>query len=436
MKTIRRICVIVLIVICVLGWVATLGSMASQRSAYAACMAQGDENASRGLYQKAVENYREALSIQESGQARQKLLEVTRSGFEESVIDRDTYVDVLEQSCEADPDNESYWEELLATLCADQDYSGVRAVLKKANEAGVTTSRITELADQANYAYTTQGRHFTHVYFAPNGYAVVRQNDNWGMMRPDGEMQYDCNYLYVGPYGEEWMTLLRSDSRQCIADRNGLIQANLSMEQTLSARGCGSGRMPLNDGAGWRYFDVKQGEMVGETYEEASSFQNGRALVYSGGVWNFLTPEGEQTATGFGNVKLYADGGYCFDDRMVAEENGYGLYTAEGERLGEVSATDMDLYMGDAVAYQDVGGKWGFLDRNGNIVIEPTYDGAKSFSNGLAAVLDGTAWGFINSQGRWVIPAQFDDGGYFTANGVCMVSDGGDEYHTITLRFP
>lgn len=436
MKTIRRICVIGLIVICALGWAAALGSMAFQQSAYAACVARGDENAERGLYQKAAESYREALAIRESGQARQKLLEVTRTGFEENVIGRDAYLEVLQRSCEADPGSEGCWEELLEALCGAQDYSGARAALKKAKEAGVSTPRLTELADQANYAYTVQGRHFTHVYPSPSGYTVVRQNENWGMMEPDGELRYDCDYLYVGPYGEEAVTLLRSASRQCVVDRNGLVQANLPMEQSLSARGCGSGRMPLNAGEGWRYFDLERGEMGGEVYEDASSFQGGRALARANGVWSFLTPEGEQTATGFRSVKLYADGGYCLDDRMVAEEDGYELYTAQGERLSQVSATDMDVYMGGLVAYQDAGGRWGFLDRDGKTVIEPSYDGAKSFSNGLAAVFDGTAWGFINSQGRWVIPPQFADGGYFTAKGVCMVSDGGDEYHTITLRFP
>lgn len=54
-----------------------------------------------------------------------------------------------------------------------------------------------------------------------------------------------------------------------------------------------------------------------------------------------------------------------------------------------------------------VDGKWGYFDRNGKTVIQPQFDGAGQFSEGLAAVRVGTQWGYIDSKGTIVVTPQF-----------------------------
>ena len=59
-----------------------------------------------------------------------------------------------------------------------------------------------------------------------------------------------------------------------------------------------------------------------------------------------------------------------------------------------------------AVVNQDK--KFGFIREDGSWLIEPTYKGAISFSDGLAGVFDGDNWGFVNSSGEMVIGAKYD----------------------------
>lgn len=54
------------------------------------------------------------------------------------------------------------------------------------------------------------------------------------------------------------------------------------------------------------------------------------------------------------------------------------------------------------------GGKWGYKDESGKVVIEPLYDEAYNFSEGLAGVEIGEKVGFINTTGEMVIPAIYD----------------------------
>jgi len=59
------------------------------------------------------------------------------------------------------------------------------------------------------------------------------------------------------------------------------------------------------------------------------------------------------------------------------------------------------------------GGKWGYMDRGGKVVIEPAYDQVLSFSEGLAPVRVGKLWGYTDRNGKVAIPPQFDWAGVF-----------------------
>lgn len=73
-------------------------------------------------------------------------------------------------------------------------------------------------------------------------------------------------------------------------------------------------------------------------------------------------------------------------------------------------------------------GKYGYRDKSGEFVIQPQFDYAGEFSEGLAVVglgkFPATKWGYINLQGNLVIPAQFE-GAHDFSDGMAAVSLGG-----------
>ena len=66
-------------------------------------------------------------------------------------------------------------------------------------------------------------------------------------------------------------------------------------------------------------------------------------------------------------------------------------------------------------------GKFGYISKTGEFVIQPKFKVAKNFSEGLAAAEDNKKWGFINPKGDWVISATYDDAKYFN-DGICVVA--------------
>jgi hypothetical protein len=66
---------------------------------------------------------------------------------------------------------------------------------------------------------------------------------------------------------------------------------------------------------------------------------------------------------------------------------------------------------GLAAVRKSSGFNYGYIDKEGNIVIEPEFNFAGDFINGLARIKMGEkegGWGYINKEGKRVIPARYD----------------------------
>jgi hypothetical protein len=83
-----------------------------------------------------------------------------------------------------------------------------------------------------------------------------------------------------------------------------------------------------------------------------------------------------------------------------------------------VSGSSADRFSGEGEAESRTGdgvglrperinGKYGYVDEAGNVIIPARFDGADSFSEGLAVVLDSGRFGYIDSQGAFAIPAVY-----------------------------
>ncbi len=70
-----------------------------------------------------------------------------------------------------------------------------------------------------------------------------------------------------------------------------------------------------------------------------------------------------------------------------------------------------------------VNGRWGFTDKSGQTVINPQFDRAGGFVEGLAPVRMGR-WGYVDGSGKIVIVPQFDKADAFS-EGLAAVKLGG-----------
>lgn len=92
---------------------------------------------------------------------------------------------------------------------------------------------------------------------------------------------------------------------------------------------------------------------------------------------------------------------------MLVKKNGaYSFY--DGENFVG-SYEDADIITDDEMIAVCVDGLWGYVNLQGEVLLEPQFAMVKSFCNGLAAVYDGDYCGFIDITADIVIPCQYLD---------------------------
>ncbi|MBE6238474.1 MAG: hypothetical protein E7113_00300 [Bacteroidales bacterium] len=82
----------------------------------------------------------------------------------------------------------------------------------------------------------------------------------------------------------------------------------------------------------------------------------------------------------------------------------------------------------EGVAPVMLGGKYGYVDRDGNCVIPYKYEYAGIFSEGLARVCMGEKFGFIDKNGKTVLPYKYSDAGDFIDGLAAVFFDGKKGY--------
>src|SRR5262249_30184392 len=146
------------------------------------------------------------------------------------------------------------------------------------------------------------------------------------------------------------------------------------------------------------------------------SFHEGLASVRLGDKWGFIDKSSKFV------IDPNLEYGHVFyEGRSIINitENGQ-LRHAVIDTSGKPITTQSFEWSGweyeDGLLNVKINGKWGYIDRDGNFVIPPTFHDALEFSEGVAAVefSDGkNQWGYIDKNGKVVIPAQFTRGDYF-----------------------
>ena len=437
MKKNNMLTIVFLLVLVVLGWTIQLTGKAADTKTHDTSVVLASEYEQKSLFQKAIAEYQKALAIAEDKLLRNEMVAAYKKAYADGVIDASDLTAALTDACGYYPEEAVYWEDLLGTYLDTNNYSDALKAYKKSAEAGASSDTLTEMSHQILYSFSANRQTYLEVCRSPLGYVTIRDEYGWKVIGPDGKSGNKGDYLYISPFNEDNLAVYVNDKGARLIGQDGVVEAIVSHPVT-EAGAYGDGLLPVvTENGTWKYLDCYNDTFVAGEYEDASSFTGGTAAVKQNGGWTLIDKTGATVCdTVFDDIKLHGNKEYANRRVMIASVNGeYGIYVSNGQPASEFRCKQLDLYQGGYMAFQDETGKWGFVDLKGNVVIEPRFDEAKSFSNGLAGVRVGEQWGFVDTTGTLVIEPQFQDVGYFTAEGACFVSNLPDQYYVITLRF-
>ena len=144
----------------------------------------------------------------------------------------------------------------------------------------------------------------------------------------------------------------------------------------------------------------------------------------------------------FDYVSSFNEYGVATVMKKIDGQTQYGLLGPYG-LLTDINFWDIGGFHEGIARVRDTNGKYGFLDTKGKWIVEPVYDSAVNFSEGMAAVgilIKGTTeqnsekgsdsvsdihlWGFIDNSGKVIVEPQYGKAGSFS-NGLAFVQEQG-----------
>lgn len=187
--------------------------------------------------------------------------------------------------------------------------------------------------------------------------------------------------------------------------------------------------IPVKSGKEFQYIDKEGKIVINPQFSEATVFRNGLALVRSSGnepKWGFITEDGK-----FSISATYKEATVFNDDLawVVSENSAPTAINTKGEvKITLTDAQTVRIFKEGLASYSvmdSTGAKWGFIDKEGKVKINPQFSSAHNFSNGKCAVSNKEGkWGYIDKEGKIVINNQFDGAGEFVKGKAVVNSSG------------
>lgn len=173
------------------------------------------------------------------------------------------------------------------------------------------------------------------------------------------------------------------------------------------------------DSPRWGFIDESGKYVINTQYVQATVFSEGIA-------WAVMENQGPMAIGKFGeilfslneaqNVAIFSEGLAAFS---ITDSSGLKCGFVDNRGIVKITPQFFDAgNFSDGMCFvMNKERKFGYINKDGNLVVNYQFDAGLSFSNGVAPIMTNGKWGTIDKSGKYVINPQFDhivvDGDYF-----------------------
>ncbi len=276
-------------------------------------------------------------------------------------------------------------------------------------------------------------------FYSQNHFLVFKKGNYFHFKNIQTNKEFsDVNFQYLSAF-DNGLAIAKFNNKFSIIDTNGNSKANFESHYAY-AFSEGFARIQL--GNRFTYINQKGERLLPIKYHAAYDFKNGFARVYLNGKWGFINTSGKEIIprkydfvwdfeNGLACVMIKKDNkefwgyidtngkeviplkyDYAFpfsEDFAIVRKGSYfngKLYfiNKSNEIVYEVEHKDIYSFKNEKACFYDEKNnkKWGYIDKNFNIVIESQFDQPAQFKNGLALVTKNNQKMYIDTAGSIV----------------------------------
>jgi hypothetical protein len=234
------------------------------------------------------------------------------------------------------------------------------------------------------------------------GLAAVKISDKWGYINKKGEIvipaKFDlaCRFseglaiVRIGSFGTGKFGIIDKQGKWIVEPR---FSSNAFPYETdlFELMFFVDGKCPMGDGKKWGFINAVGDFVIQPKFDALKGFSEGLAAVD--------IVDGTSEKVGFIDVngKMVIEPRFTYSGlfwtykfhegvAVIAQGNLYGLINKEGKEIIKADYTDLYGCHEGLIPFQKRFDGFGYMDKNGNIVLKPIYHSAGNFSLGLACV--------------------------------------------------
>lgn len=394
-------------------------------------LSQANKAVEQGLYDKAASYYTEVINLDNNIRYYVEIADM--------YYDADQY-DVSKKWCEqllaAFPGSSESYERMIRVCLQLESYSDAYETLNEFDGRNLSSDMIEEYRNRMKYLYYTNSVAYDSITRESSGYVGIQNNELWGLATVTGANKVKPQFEKIGYYANNMVAVLDSGNWYFInAEGEYIFNVSGSVEGSVLDVGMYNNELiPINIDGVYSYYNLEFEKQFGE-YDYAGTFNGGVAAVKTGEKWKIIDSSGNPVSENeYYDVILDERGICCQKERLFVKitEDEYIMIDNSGNQVGGEIFDGAKLFAGDDYAAISKDDLWGFISLSGEIVIEPEYDEAKSYSIGIAPVCKNGLWGYVDIDGNQIIELKYTDCLNFSSSGTAFVQMG-DSWEIIKL---
>lgn len=248
---------------------------------------------------------------------------------------------------------------------------------------------------------------------------VAVEPGQFGYIGHSGRIVIPPRYEFADEF-HEGLAFVRIRGKHGVIDVTGELVVPATFERIPGHSGFSEGLAPAGTADKYGFINTSGEWVIPPKFDSAQSFSEGAAAVSIGQQEGYVNAEGDWLAGGprFQSAAAFSEG-----LAEVRVKDGVGYINRQGRfvirsRFGR----GYSFHEGLARVRLKPAGKWRYIRPDGTFAFPESYESCGDFHEGLAYVETEEGFGFIDKQGRLVIPPRFAWAGSFR-NGLAPAGD-------------
>lgn len=325
---------------------------------------------------------------------------------------------------------------LISYYISDNDLMRAFSYIDEAYTYFPDNAEVTKLYDSIKGNYRSQGTPFSKITEFRDGYAIYTYDSCGGIISSDGTVKTTKGkYEEIAGFNyddEELIFSACKDGKYNFYDRYDYLRVSPSVSYDYLGTFCDGYALVCKDGK-WGYINENFEEKNIE-YDNATQFINEIAAVQKNGKWALINDELQYVTEFVYEDVLVDDYNTCaVDKRIFVKQNGkYYMMNRKLEVLSKALDDAKPFVSDSGNAAVCIDGKWGLMNRDGELIIKCQYEDMGSSNEGFAPYKMNGKWGYVTERNEVLIEPVFEGAKAFNSLGYAAVK-GSTNWYLIQL---